>query len=122
MKNSWKLAAGVAGLLAMPTAALAHAYPASETPPANAVLKSLPTEATITFTETINRHFSGIMVEGPHGRHASDGKATLAPNDPNTLIVHMRRSNRSGRYTVFWHAFASDGHRTHGQYSFDIRP
>lgn len=122
MKKSWKLAVGAAVLLAMPAAALAHAYPASETPLPNAVLKSLPAEAAITFTETVNRHFSGITVEGPHGRHVSLGKAILASNDPKTLIVHLRRSTRSGHYTVFWHALASDGHRTHGKYSFDIRP
>ncbi|MFT2095067.1 copper resistance protein CopC [Acidiphilium multivorum] len=122
MRKSLKSASVIAALLAVPVSAMAHAYPAHETPPSGAVLKLLPGEVSINFTETVNRHFSGIVVQGPNGKQVSHGEATLERDNPKTLIIHLRRSNRAGRYTVLWHALASDGHRTHGRYSFQVTP
>lgn len=101
---------------------MAHAYPAYEMPPPGAVLKTLPGQASITFTETVNRHFSGIVVQGPNGKDVSQGVVALADNGHKTLIIHLGRSSQAGRYMVLWHALASDGHRTHGRYSFQIKP
>ncbi|MCW8308038.1 copper resistance protein CopC [Acidiphilium sp. PA] len=120
MKIVLTSALGLVALLALPLSALAHAYPANENPPSGAVLKQLPAALSIAFTETINRHFSGIVVKGPNGRQVSFGAAMLAPGNAKTLIVHLRKSHRTGRYTVLWHALASDGHRTHGSYGFEL--
>ncbi|MCW8309068.1 copper resistance protein CopC [Acidiphilium sp. PA] len=117
-----KSALGIVALLALPVAALAHAYPAHENPPSGAVLKQLPGSLSINFTETINRHFSGVVVREPNGKQISHGTATLAPGNAKTLIVPLRESHRAGRYTVLWHALASDGHRTKGSYSFQVKP
>ena len=122
MNNSLKSALIIAALLTLPVAALAHAYPAHEIPPSGAVLKQLPGALSINFTETINRHFSGIVVKGPNGKQVSRGMARLAPGNAKTLIVHLRDSHRAGRYTVLWYALASDGHRTKGSYSFQVKP
>ncbi|MEE3502929.1 copper resistance protein CopC [Acidiphilium acidophilum] len=46
----------------------------------------------------------------------------MAPGNAKTLIVHLLKSRRAGRYTVLWHALASDGHRTEGRYSFQVAP
>ncbi|GLR65374.1 hypothetical protein GCM10010909_00520 [Acidocella aquatica] len=53
--------------------AFAHAYPVHETPPANAVLKASPKIVSITFTEGVNAHFSGIIVTDANGQREVAG-------------------------------------------------
>ncbi|MEE3502930.1 hypothetical protein [Acidiphilium acidophilum] len=64
MNSSLKSALGIAAFMALPVAAFAHAYSAHEVPPSGSVLKQLPAALSINFTQTINRHFSGIVVKG----------------------------------------------------------
>lgn len=122
MKLTRRSIFGVIALALIPFTALAHAYPAHETPPSGSMLHQLPANVSITYTESINRHFSGITVKGPNGKTVSRGTARLAPGHGKTLVVDLRPSDQQGRYSVLWHALASDGHRTQGGYSFQVGP
>lgn len=122
MHKSLQSAISIIALVLIPATALAHAYPAHEIPPSGAILHQLPPTLSIKYTETVNGHFSGIIVNGPKGKPVSRGIARLVPGHSKTLAVALRPSDQPGRYTVLWHALASDGHRTAGRYYFQVKP
>jgi methionine-rich copper-binding protein CopC len=106
-------------ILAIKTgAALAHAYPVHENPPANAVLKASPQIVSITFTEGVNAHFSGIIVTAANGRHVDNGIVVRDPKNHEMLSVGIENPLVAGVYKVIWHALSEDGHRTQGSYQF----
>ena len=116
-----------AGLMVLTLAAgtgtaLAHAFPVKELPAANAVLKTSPARVSITFTEAVNKHFSGITVRAASGKPADNGHVVRDPHDDKVLSVGLKQPLAPGAYTVIWHALAMDGHRTHGRYRFTETP
>lgn len=103
--------------------ALAHAFPAKESPAANAVIRTSPARVSITFTEGVNKHFSGITVQAASGKRVDSGHAVRDPHDIKTLSVGFKQPPLApGAYAVIWHALAMDGHRTHGRYRFTEQP
>jgi methionine-rich copper-binding protein CopC len=110
------LLAGV--LLCMPRAAMAHAYPSAETPPAGSTVKSSPAEVTIRYNAAIEDAFAKLEVLDAHGHSQNVSRPRVAP-DHRTLSVKVRRLV-AGQYTVKWQVVAEDGHRTHGSYTFRV--
>ena len=100
--------------------ALAHAFPKTEEPPAGATLKATPTMVSITFTESVDAHFSGIVVENAEGQRADKGDTKRDPNNDRRLSVGLKQPVASGSYKVIWHALSTDGHRTQGSYRFSV--
>ncbi|HQT37883.1 MAG TPA: copper resistance protein CopC [Acidocella sp.] len=98
--------------------AFAHAYPLHENPRANAVLKTSPKVVSITFTEGINAHFSGIIVTAPNGQRVDNGVGALDSKNRTLLSIGINSPLVPGVYTVVWHALSEDGHRTQGSYQF----
>lgn len=100
-------------------AALAHAFPAQEIPKSGAVLAVPPEIVSITFTENIDAHFSGIIVTNQNGQRVDDGDILRDANNQKILSVGMKKGDLpAGVYKVTWHALSSDGHRTQGSYKF----
>ena len=114
--------AALAILAAGTGTALAHAFPVKESPAANAMLKAPPARVSITFTEAVNKHFSGIIVRAASGKRADNGHVVRNPHDDKVLSVGLKQPLAPGVYTVIWHALAMDGHRTHGRYRFTEKP
>ena len=98
--------------------AFAHAYPVHETPPANAVLKEPPKIVSITFTEGVNAHFSGIIVTAANGQRVDNGVVVRGLKNHEILSVGIKNPLAPGVYKVIWHALSEDGHRTQGNYQF----
>ena len=99
--------------------ASAHAYPVQETPEAGAVLAAAPRMVSITFTEGVNAHFSGIIVTNKTGQRVDDGDVVRDKNNHEILSVGIKQGGLpAGVYKVIWHALSSDGHRTKGSYEF----
>jgi methionine-rich copper-binding protein CopC len=100
-------------------AALAHAFPAQEIPKSGAVLAVPPEIVSITFTEEIDAHFSGIIVTNQSGQRVDDGDILWDTNNRKILSVGMKKGDLpAGVYKVIWHALSTDGHRTEGSYEF----
>ena len=100
-------------------AALAHAFPAQEIPKSGAVLAVPPEIVSITFTEEIDAHFSGIIVTNQSGQRVDDSDILRDANNRKILSVGMKKGDLSaGVYKVTWHALSTDGHRTQGSYEF----
>lgn len=102
-----------------PTAASAHVFPQSQTPSAGADVSS-PANVTITFNGPLEPAFSGLTISDASGKTVSREKATVAPNDARTINVPLP-ALPPGKYVVHWVAVASDGHRTQGDYSFNVK-
>ena len=94
----------------------------TEEPPAGASVATAPAAVSITFTESIDPHFSGIIVENADGRRADDGSDRPDPNNAKRLSVGLKQPVAPGTYKVIWHALSRDGHRTQGSYRFSVTP
>jgi methionine-rich copper-binding protein CopC len=113
------LAAAVAIAMTGPT--LAHAHLQSASPAADGTVAVSPTELDLKFSEGLNLKFSGVTVTGPGKAVVATGAPALADGDA-TLVVPLPAALPAGVYTVDWHALSTDGHKTHGSYSFAVKP
>jgi methionine-rich copper-binding protein CopC len=102
--------------------ALAHADLASTGPAASAIVKTAPTEISITFTEEVEPKFSSIQVLDAGGKRVDDGAAHTAPDNEKLLSIGLKPL-APGTYKVIWHATAADdSHKTKGSYEFTVKP
>ena len=108
--------------LSWPCVAFAHAVPQTEEPPAGAAVAVAPASVTITFSESVDPRFSGIVVENAAAQRVDDGRDTLDPDNKKRLRVGLKQPVTPGSYTVIWHALSTDGHRTEGRYRFSVTP
>jgi methionine-rich copper-binding protein CopC len=99
--------------------AFAHVFPKKQEPGAG-VTVAAPPAVTITFDGPLEPAFSTLTVTDASGKQVSLAKASVDPQRPTVMSVALP-ALASGRYTVHWAAVASDGHRTHGDYKFDVK-
>ena len=112
-------AAAIATGLLLASTAFAHVFPQKQSPSAGAEVAA-PAGVTIIFDGPLEPAFSSLSVSNSAGKQVNTAKAEVDPNDPKSIHVTLPPSP-PGTYTVHWVAVASDGHRTHGDYSFKIR-
>ncbi|SIT51675.1 Protein YobA [Paraburkholderia piptadeniae] len=112
------LAALVLGL-AWAGSVWAHVFPRTQVPAAGATVTA-PSEVRIVFDGPLEPAFSSVTVTDAGGKQVNTAKAAVDAKDHDTISVALP-SLPAGRYTVHWVAVASDGHRTHGDYGFDVK-
>lgn len=117
---------GVALLLALSAltfsqVALAHAHLKTAIPMDKMLVDSFLHGLSLTFTEDVEPAFSGVEVLNAQHQPVAAGKAKLAENQYNRLVVQFDPPLQSGRYQVNWHVLSVDGHKTKGSYSFTIK-
>ena len=105
---------------AAPHGASAHAFLKTASPAVGSMIKTAPTEVRIDFTEGVEPEFSNITVMDAHGTQVSDGRPHLEGGDTH-LAIELKPL-APGRYTVSWHATATDTHRTQGSFAFTVAP
>ncbi|NTZ85205.1 copper resistance protein CopC [Burkholderia metallica] len=106
------------GILIASTA-FAHVFPQKQSPSAGAEVVA-PTRVAIEFDGPLEPAFSSLNVSNSNGRQVNTAKAEVDPN--NTKSIHVPLPTLPpDTYTVHWVAVASDGHRTHGDYSFKVK-
>jgi methionine-rich copper-binding protein CopC len=110
----------LAGMM-MAHAAVAHAYPQTETPVRDSTVRTAPAEVAIEFDDELEPKFSSIMVRDAKGARVDDGHSRVAPNDPKRLSVGLKPLP-PGSYTVLWRATDTDTHKTQGSYRFTVQP
>ncbi|HZZ09447.1 MAG TPA: copper homeostasis periplasmic binding protein CopC [Paraburkholderia sp.] len=112
------LAPGVAALVLSSTA-FAHAHLMSSEPAANAQV-SAPAELTLRFTEPLEPAFSKIALADAGG--SAVAQAASQVDNTDAKVMHLAVPTLSaGRYAVHWTAVATDGHRTQGDFSFNVK-
>ncbi len=99
--------------------ALAHVFPKTREPGAGMTVPS-PSQVRITFGGRLEPTFSSLTVTDAQGKKVNAEKARIDSENPTVMTVALP-TLPAGHYTVHWVAVADDGHRTHGDYSFNVR-
>lgn len=122
-KGIWRpVATSLAGFGAMAVfagAAFAHVFPQRQMPGAGAAVAS-PAQVTITFDGPLEPAFSSLKVNNAAGAQVNTAKSRVDPKQPDVMSIALPPL-AAGRYTVHWAAVASDGHRSHGDYPFNVK-
>jgi copper transport protein len=109
--------------LALPAAALGHAYLIRTVPSASGLLTSSPPRVALTFDEAVEPKYASISVTDSSNPPVQEATAPVAraPDDPNTLFVPLRPL-KQGWYLVYWRAVSIDGHPVRGAFTFAVGP
>ncbi|MFM0336694.1 copper resistance CopC family protein [Paraburkholderia fungorum] len=105
--------------LAFAGAAVAHVFPQKQEPGAGATVAS-PAQVRVLFDGPLEPAFSSLTVSDASGKQVSTEKATVDAHQPAEIAVPLPPLP-AGHYIVHWVAVASDGHRTHGDYAFNVK-
>ena len=118
LRNRSTLVALIFGL-AWAGSVWAHVFPRTQIPAAGAAVASA-SEVRIVFDGPLEPAFSSVTVTDASGKQVNTEKANVDAKDHDAISVALP-SLPAGRYTVHWVAVASDGHRTHGDYGFNVK-
>ncbi|TPK89421.1 copper homeostasis periplasmic binding protein CopC [Mesorhizobium sp. B2-4-12] len=121
MRNILLAAAFIAASATLSSTACAHAHLEAAQPPINGTVKDAPTELDLKFSEELNLKFTGVNVTGPDKKQVETDGDMLMDGD-KTFMVDLPAGLAAGTYKVEWHALSRDGHKTHGDYKFTVKP
>ncbi|MEX3809542.1 copper resistance protein CopC [Paraburkholderia sp. BR13439] len=116
--HAMRLAALIAGVT-FASAALAHVFPQKQEPGAGASVAA-PAQVKVTFDGPLEPAFSSLSVTDASGKQVGTQKSSVDARQPAVMTLPLP-TLAAGHYTVHWVAVASDGHRTHGDYGFDVK-
>jgi methionine-rich copper-binding protein CopC len=108
-----------AAALVMTSTAFAHAHMVSSAPAANAEVAA-PEAVTIHFTEPLEAAFSKTTLADDIGKAAAPSAAEVDKQDAKVMRLPLPQLS-TGRYAVHWIAVAMDGHRTQGDFAFNVK-
>lgn len=122
-RHDWLRAAAkvplmIAGLV-FASAAFAHVFPAKQEPGAGTTVAS-PSQVRVMFDGPLEPSFSSLTVTDASGKQVNTEKSAVDARQAALIVVPLPPLV-AGRYTVHWVAVASDGHRTHGDYGFEVK-
>lgn len=103
----------------LPAQALGHAFPDHSEPRVGSTVDRSPDSVRIWFDGALEGAFSTLSVEDAAGRRVDRGDGTVDPADATLLTVKLPPLP-PGTYRVRWQVLARDGHRTEGDYTFEI--
>lgn len=110
----------LAGLLALPALAWAHATIVKSEPAKDAQLAASPPAIVLAFNEPIEPAFSSIKLLDEQGKALTIDKATVDPADKKRLRATIPVLV-NGKYTVQYNTMGRDGHKRSGQYDFYVK-
>lgn len=123
LRKGWIAAAAVMTMLAGTMgAALAHAALVAAEPAEGAQVEAAPSELRLTFSEPVELAFTKVTVTDANAGEIGVGPLTLGPDDDTVVVVPLTAPLAGGSYTVSWSAVAADGHKSEGEYGFEVRP
>ncbi|TCT06998.1 CopC domain-containing protein YobA [Paralcaligenes ureilyticus] len=106
-------------LVAQP--ALAHAHLEAQIPAAGSTINAVPKAIELKFSEGVEPKFSGIVLAGAKHAPVQLGAPTVDSKDDTRLIIPVGGLMPAGSYQVSWHAVSVDGHKTKGEYTFNVK-
>jgi copper resistance protein C len=112
------LAALILGLV-LTGSVSAHVFPRTQMPAAGATVSS-PAQVRIVFDGPLEPAFSSLTVTDATGKQVNTEKSAVDAQHHEAISVALPPLE-AGRYTVHWAAVADDGHRTHGDYPFEVK-
>ena len=115
------LIAAVAGALALPATAWAHAALLRTVPQASGTVNTAPRQVALTYSEAVEPRFAIVSVTDANATQEKTGPPRRSPADPETLLVPLRHLSE-GWYLVYWRAISVDGHPVRGAFTFAVGP
>ena len=108
-------------LLAWPAApALGHAFLASSSPAANAVVPVAPGSVTLSFTEPLETSYSRGTLYDQTGAEVPGATTSIGP-EPNVMTVTLPQGLGNGTYSLLWRTLSTaDGHTAQGYLPFTV--
>ena len=111
----------VAGALALPAAAWAHAVLVRTTPVPSSVVNRTPPVVLLTYSEAVEPRFAIVSVTNAAGQQQIAGAPRRSATDATTLVVPLHRLSQ-GWYLVYWRVISVDGHPVRGAFTFAVGP
>ena len=115
------LIVAVAGALALPATAWAHAALLRTVPQASGTVNVAPRQVALTYSEAVEPRFAIVSVTNAAGTQETTGPPRRSPADPDTLLVPLK-TVAEGWYLVYWRAISVDGHPVRGAFTFAVGP
>ncbi|WP_329366651.1 copper resistance CopC/CopD family protein [Streptomyces sp. NBC_01483] len=100
--------------------ASAHAALTGTDPQDGSVLKTAPTEVTLTFSESIGLLDDSFRVLTPENRRVHTGDPGHAGDRSDTARVTLPKGLGTGTFTVAWRVVSADSHPISGAFTFSI--
>ncbi len=112
--------AALAGWLAVPRDASAHAILLRADPAVNGELQSSPDIVTGFFSEPLDQRLSSMEVVDGTGERIDNGQTTFGP-EPERMAIGIDEALDPGFYTVVWETLSSiDGHLLKGSFPLTV--
>ncbi|QDN88739.1 MULTISPECIES: copper resistance CopC/CopD family protein [unclassified Streptomyces] len=100
--------------------ASAHAALTGTDPQDGSVLKTAPTEVTLSFSESIGLLDDSFRVLDPDNRRVHTGEPGHAGDRSDTARVTLPKGLGTGTFTVAWRVVSADSHPVSGAFTFSI--
>lgn len=97
----------------------AHSEATRSFPKDKSVLDQAPKVVTVFLTEKIEDELSKLEVFDADGNTVHKGKAMCAEN--HLVMSILMQDIGAGTYTAKWEVVSVDGHKTSGEFSFQVR-
>jgi copper transport protein len=107
-------------LLLCPARAWAHAHLKRSEPAAGSRIAGSPEVIRLWFSEQPELSMTVISLKDADGKEFVLASPENDRGDPLTVSVRVSQPLPAGRYTVAWRTAASDGHPSHGTFSFVV--
>lgn len=118
-----RLSAGLAALLllAVATAAGAHAFLDRAEPRVGGKVRTTPAQVTLWFTERLEPAYSRVKVVNEAGQQVDKGDGGVDSADGRMLRISVAPL-APGTYRVIWRVLSVDTHVTEGDFTFRVAP
>ena len=118
MKSSLRIALATLAVTLSPLA-LAHASLVDSFPAKGQVMTASPAEIRITFNEHVEARYCRIKLVSGAGKNFDADRPAADKANPNAIVAAIPVL-KPGTYSARWTAVGSDGHKTHGDFSFTV--
>lgn len=106
-----------------PNLVFAHAHLKNAEPEENSVVKRMPEQIFLTFSEPLEATMSKIAVKDSSGNPVATGPLVSDAVDPRTVHVSVKDvKDIKETYKVEWKAVTKDTHKMIGTFNFTVDP
>ena len=112
------IAVSLIALTAAP--AWSHVFPLRSDPRVGSEVKAPPSSIRIWFDGPLEPIFSEMKLFNGSGKEVETDQSQVAKND-DTLLTLRVDGIGPGKYRVWWGVVGKDGHRTEGDFTFQIK-
>ena len=99
--------------------ACAHASLVGSFPAKGETVTGSPSEIHLTFNEHVEARYCRVKLVSDDGKTFDADRPAADKANPNAIIAAVPVL-KPGKYSARWTAVGSDGHKTHGDFSFTV--